>query len=93
MHVNVLDAKTNLSRLLALAEAGEEVVITRAGVPCVRLVPVRKARTRDLATLLAELEADGMLASRAVPPPAYMGQHGRDDFDAVVADCERSRND
>jgi prevent-host-death family protein len=36
--VNVHDAKTNLSKLLARVEAGEEVVIARAGVPVARLV-------------------------------------------------------
>ena len=36
--VNVHEAKTQLSRLLARAEAGEEVVIARNGVPAARLV-------------------------------------------------------
>lgn len=34
-------AKTELSRLLEAMEAGEEVVIARAGVPVARLTPVR----------------------------------------------------
>ena len=34
------EAKTHLSRLLERSLAGEEVVIARAGVPLVRLVPV-----------------------------------------------------
>lgn len=38
--VNVHEAKTHLSRLLARVEAGEEVVIARAGRPVARLVPV-----------------------------------------------------
>lgn len=37
--VNVHAAKTNLSRLLERAEAGEEIVIARAGKPIARLVP------------------------------------------------------
>ena len=36
--VNVHEAKTQLSRLLAQAEAGEEVIIARRGEPVVRLV-------------------------------------------------------
>jgi len=40
--VNVGRAKTELSRLISLAEAGEEVEIARDGVPVVRLVPVRR---------------------------------------------------
>lgn len=37
--VNVHDAKSNLSRLLAEVEQGNEVIIARAGTPCARLVP------------------------------------------------------
>jgi prevent-host-death family protein len=36
--VNVQEAKTQLSRLLTLVEAGEEVVIARYGRPVARLV-------------------------------------------------------
>ena len=48
MEVNMHHAKTNLSKLIAAAESGEEVVIARAGKPAVKLVvvtePVRKPR-------------------------------------------------
>ena len=45
VQVNVHEAKTQLSRLLAQVEAGEEVVIARNGVPVARLVAApRKAR-------------------------------------------------
>ncbi len=37
--VNVHEAKTNLSRLLARVEAGEEIVIARGGKPIARLEP------------------------------------------------------
>jgi len=40
MRVNVGQAKTDLSRLLARVEAGEEVEIARDGVPVARLVRV-----------------------------------------------------
>lgn len=39
--VNIHDAKTHLSRLLEQVEAGEEVVISRAGRPIARLVAFR----------------------------------------------------
>ena len=35
--VNVFEAKTNLSKLIAKAEKGEDVIIARAGKPVVRL--------------------------------------------------------
>lgn len=38
--VNIHDAKTHLSRLLARVEAGETVVIARAGTPVATLGPV-----------------------------------------------------
>jgi prevent-host-death family protein len=39
--VNVHAAKTHLSRLLEDVEAGEEIVLARAGRPVARLVPFR----------------------------------------------------
>lgn len=36
--VNVQEAKTSLSRLLSMVEAGEEVIIARYGKPVARLV-------------------------------------------------------
>ena len=45
--VNVHEAKTNLSRLLAQVEAGEDVVIARNGKPVARLVPCEKRGRRE----------------------------------------------
>lgn len=42
--VNIHDAKTHLSRLIERVEAGEEIVIARAGRPVARLVPLRDDR-------------------------------------------------
>jgi prevent-host-death family protein len=39
--VNIHEAKTHLSRLVERVEAGEEVVIARAGRPVARLIPFR----------------------------------------------------
>lgn len=41
--VNVHEAKTQLSRLLARVAAGEEITIARAGQPFARLVPLAAA--------------------------------------------------
>jgi prevent-host-death family protein len=45
--VNMLDAKSNLSRLVQAVESGEtdEVVIARNGVPAARLVPIARCPT------------------------------------------------
>ena len=42
--VNIHDAKTNLSRLIARAEAGEEIIIARAGKPVARLTAIPKLK-------------------------------------------------
>jgi prevent-host-death family protein len=44
MRVNVGQAKTDLSRLLARVEAGEEVEIARNGVPVAKLVRIEPER-------------------------------------------------
>ena len=38
--VNIHAAKTQLSRLIEAVEAGEEIIIARAGKPVARLVPI-----------------------------------------------------
>jgi prevent-host-death family protein len=42
--VNVHEAKTQLSRLLRRVQAGEEIVIARAGKPIARLVPLEPTK-------------------------------------------------
>ncbi|MDD9990644.1 MAG: type II toxin-antitoxin system Phd/YefM family antitoxin [Rhodospirillales bacterium] len=44
--VNVHEAKTQLSRLLARVESGEEVVIARRGEPVARLVACKQRKVR-----------------------------------------------
>ncbi len=38
--INIYDAKTQLSKLIARVEAGEQITISRNGRPAARLVPV-----------------------------------------------------
>jgi prevent-host-death family protein len=40
MQVNIHEAKTHLSRLLQRVANGEEITISRAGVPVAKLIPV-----------------------------------------------------
>ena len=44
--VNIHEAKTNFSRLVERAAAGEEIVIAKAGVPRARLVPLERPSGR-----------------------------------------------
>lgn len=55
---SVHDAKTNLSRLIADALAGGEVVIARGNVPVVRLVPVNPRGQRCFGALKGQIAMD-----------------------------------
>jgi prevent-host-death family protein len=48
MEVTVHEAKTQLSRLLKLAEDGETIIIVRRGVPVARLTPLPPPIARRL---------------------------------------------
>jgi prevent-host-death family protein len=50
--VTIHEAKTNLSRLIKVASAGEVVIITRGDKPLARLVPVGEARGKRQPGLL-----------------------------------------
>lgn len=53
--VNIHAAKSQLSRLLDAAVAGEEVIIAKAGKPVARLVPIeKKQERRKLGTLAGQ---------------------------------------
>jgi antitoxin (DNA-binding transcriptional repressor) of toxin-antitoxin stability system len=51
MTVDVKEAQTQLSKLLALALQGKKVVISEDQEPVVQLVPIRKRRKRRIAGL------------------------------------------
>lgn len=68
VQVNVLEAKTQLSRLLDRATAGEEVIIARAGRAVARLVPIA-AEATEAPRVLGALVGKGWIA---------------DDFDAPL---------
>lgn len=52
--VNVHEAKTQLSRLLERAHAGEEIVIAKSGEPYARLVPLDIQKPKRQAGTLRE---------------------------------------
>ena len=54
--VNVHEAKTQLSKLIEAAEAGEDVIIARAGRPAVRLTRLEPlAPRRELGKLAGKI--------------------------------------
>lgn len=56
--VNVHEAKTHLSRLLAQVEAGEDVVIARNGKPVARIVRVEKQGKRQFGSMKGRIKLD-----------------------------------
>jgi prevent-host-death family protein len=68
--VDVEDAKTHLSRLIARVERGERIIIARAGKPVAQLRPVRKMKKRsvpldDPLLRVHEYRYDGPIGSTA----------------------------
>lgn len=66
--VSTHEAKTNLSRLLARVEAGEEIVICRRGSPTARLVPVNKPSGRRRPKVGTPTSAPIKMADDALDP-------------------------
>lgn len=73
-HVPISEFKDHASELVAAAEQGEEIVITRHGKPAARLIAVplsdeeRRRRVEEalagLATIRAEMRASGCTVTR-----------------------------
>jgi prevent-host-death family protein len=59
VQMNIAEAKAKLSELVARAEAGEEVVIARDGVPVVVMAPVVKAGVRRFGFLAEGVDTAG----------------------------------
>lgn len=76
IHVNIGEAKTRLSELVAAALRGEEVIVQRDGEPKVRLVPLPEAEEIEKAARAAKRAAGiGFLAEK------YRHLHGTDALD------------
>jgi len=69
MRISVSEAKGQLTELVRLAEAGEEVVLTRHGHAAVRLVPVLPSvDIEKRRALIARIQASA--AAKAQPGPS-----------------------
>lgn len=58
MQTNIHEAKSKLSQLIERAIKGEDVVIAKAGIPCVDLVPHRSKKTRAPGHYQGEIQID-----------------------------------
>lgn len=83
MRVNMREAKSQLSRLAALAWAGEQIVICRAGRPWLRLVPYEgRTDARQLGGLEGQIrmsedfdKEDAELAQAIEHSSLFPGEH------------------
>ncbi|MFI6785381.1 type II toxin-antitoxin system Phd/YefM family antitoxin [Micromonospora sp. NPDC050276] len=53
---NIHDAKTNLSRIIERVEHGEEIVISRAGTPVAKVIPLRRTTRTGRGSLRGALD-------------------------------------
>jgi prevent-host-death family protein len=57
--VGAYEAKTHFSQLLDRVAKGEEITITRHGVPVAVLAPVKRRSKKDIKAVIAAIEAFG----------------------------------
>lgn len=81
MMYNVLEARNNLSKLIADAESGIEVTIARRGVPVARLVPVDPVPQRPQNTFAR------WLAQNPLPPQIA---RSADDIDTEIRELREA---
>jgi prevent-host-death family protein len=81
---NVLEARNNLSSLVARAEAGEEIVIARRGAPVAKIVPYIPKRGMTGREFVQWLEDN--------PIPESQGKTA-EEVDEVIRDILEGRED
>jgi prevent-host-death family protein len=54
--VGSYEAKTHLPQLLNQVAKGEEITITKHGVPVARLIPARLQKPRDISEIIAKMK-------------------------------------
>lgn len=71
MEVAVRDAKARLSELIAAAQAGERIIITKNGLPAVEIVQVRRRGGIDFKRLEAARARLGVKSDGAGWPAEF----------------------
>jgi len=56
MTVNIHEAKTNLSKLIAFLENGEDIIIAKAGNPVAKLISYKPTKKREPNKLKGKVE-------------------------------------
>lgn len=81
--IAIAEAKNRLSELIAAAEAGEEIVITRHGKPAVRLVPAIEDRCAQRGAVLDRMFALGQ---------EHLKKYGRTTAEEIIDWKNEGRN-
>ncbi|UPL09881.1 type II toxin-antitoxin system Phd/YefM family antitoxin [Microbacterium sufflavum] len=79
---SVLDARNNLSRLIAESQAGEDVVITKRGTPVARIVPIGPVDVVLSGRVLVEWIERDPLPDRLSRPTSELDSQIRENRDA-----------
>jgi prevent-host-death family protein len=81
MRISVTDAMEQLEELVRLAEAGEEIVLTRHGREVVRLVPARRTPSaEEKAAILDEIRVAALKTATPGPCAARSQDFLYDEF-------------
>ena len=72
--VDIGDAKGQLSQLIALAEAGEDVIVARDGVPVARIVPVARSISETIALMRKERAQRPLIAAADIRADKEQGR-------------------
>lgn len=56
MQVNMLEAKNSLSRLVAAAERGEEIILARDGKPVAKIVPYELPKVKPPGSMKGRIQ-------------------------------------
>ena len=89
--VNIHQAKTDLSKLVERAEAGEKIVITRAAKPAAKLVPLTACRAhRRLGLLDGKFQIPVHINTR-LPDSVIRAFEGRNSFCSIPTYCSGRR--
>ena len=73
---NIHEAKTNFSRLVDAAAAGEEIIISKAGVPTARLGPLSAKPVRKFGLLKGKINVSDDFDA-PLPPDVIADFEGR----------------
>lgn len=83
MIVNISEAKTNLSKLVAKACYGEEIIIAKNNLPLVEIVPYKPKGKRTLGILAGKIELPyDIMAENKTINEMFYGQETAGENDA-----------